>query len=106
MRSNRGRMHFTSTLGIELRRPLLKFAQPDNQETNQQAELPVMGRSEPTSVCIIVEHLPVPVDRRVWRATIRHPSFIRPTRNVSQPHSARELLAPVSAAESELSLPT
>jgi glycosyltransferase involved in cell wall biosynthesis len=25
-----------------------------------------MTRSEPTSVCIIVENLPVPVDRRVW----------------------------------------
>jgi glycosyltransferase involved in cell wall biosynthesis len=34
--------------------------------SNQQAELPTMGRSEPTSVCIIVENLPVPLDRRVW----------------------------------------
>src|SRR5260370_24610602 len=95
-------MHFTSPLGIELRRPLLKFAQPDNQETNQQAELPVMGRSEPTSVCIILENLPVPVDMRVWRATIRHPSFIRQTRNGSQPKSGRQLLEPCNAAEFSL----
>jgi glycosyltransferase involved in cell wall biosynthesis len=34
--------------------------------SNQQTQLPTLGSSEPTSVCIVVENLPVPVDRRVW----------------------------------------
>lgn len=34
--------------------------------SNQQTKLPPGTRSRPTSVCIIVENLPVPVDRRVW----------------------------------------
>ena len=34
--------------------------------SNQQTELVSLRSSEPTSVCIVVENLPVPVDRRVW----------------------------------------
>jgi glycosyltransferase involved in cell wall biosynthesis len=34
--------------------------------SNQQTQLPTLGSSETTSVCIVVENLPVPVDRRVW----------------------------------------
>jgi glycosyltransferase involved in cell wall biosynthesis len=34
--------------------------------SNQQTELPNPKKNKPTAVCIIVENLPVPVDRRVW----------------------------------------
>lgn len=34
--------------------------------SNQQTEQPTLESREPSSVCIIVENLPVPVDRRVW----------------------------------------
>jgi glycosyltransferase involved in cell wall biosynthesis len=77
-------MRFTSTLGIESNCHLLKFAPnglfvasritkmptletaPKVDSSNQQAELPIMEKSKPTSVCIVVENLPVPLDRRVW----------------------------------------
>jgi glycosyltransferase involved in cell wall biosynthesis len=32
----------------------------------QKTELPRLERSKPTAVCIVVENLPVPIDRRVW----------------------------------------
>jgi glycosyltransferase involved in cell wall biosynthesis len=34
--------------------------------SNQQTEPASLRSNEPTSVCIVVENLPVPVDRRVW----------------------------------------
>jgi len=39
---------------------------PKLMTSNQQTQLPSLRRSGPTAVCIIVENLPVPVDRRVW----------------------------------------
>jgi glycosyltransferase involved in cell wall biosynthesis len=39
---------------------------PKLDSSDQPAELQSGGRSEPTSVCIVVENLPVPLDRRVW----------------------------------------
>jgi glycosyltransferase involved in cell wall biosynthesis len=45
---------------------------------NEQTELSSMRRSEPTSVCIVVENLPVPVDRRVWceARTLRDAGYV------------------------------
>jgi glycosyltransferase involved in cell wall biosynthesis len=37
-----------------------------NSSSQQKTGLLSVRRSEPTSVCIIVENLPVPLDRRVW----------------------------------------
>jgi glycosyltransferase involved in cell wall biosynthesis len=39
---------------------------PKLNSSNQQAELPVVEKCKPTAVCIVVENLPVPLDRRVW----------------------------------------
>src|SRR5258707_13499075 len=82
MRSNRGRMPFPSTWGIEQRTGAdfeHRRDATDSHRTssdiwsmwnvnssNQPTELPSLRSSESTSVCIVVENLPVPVDRRVW----------------------------------------
>ncbi|HTT22800.1 MAG TPA: glycosyltransferase family 4 protein [Candidatus Sulfotelmatobacter sp.] len=46
--------------------------------SGQQTEIPPNSRSRPTPVCIIVENLPVPVDRRVWceARTLRDAGYV------------------------------